>query len=517
MIDVNELPDDPGCYLYLNGNKEIIYVGKAKSLKKRVQSYFSATKKDEKTAQLIQEIAKVNFFVTSTEVEALLLESTLIKKHQPRYNIDLKHSQRYAYIALTNEKFPRLRVARDKANDARYFGPFTTAQDRDTILKVLRKKFMVRTCNKLPKRECLRYHINLCSAPCTKKISEKDYKENIETIAKFLKGNTTNLLKDMKNKMTEFSKNLQFEEAKLMRDQLHALEYLNDRQKVEKDIRYDQDIINYIIEDNWVYLILFNISKGVLSTKREFSFPYHAEFFSDFIVQYYGEEDIPKELIIPYELNDPALAGYLEKKRKAPVKITVPRRGMKKELLQLVHRNIEVQFLKQDKMLKDLEKRLKLNTLPQVIECFDIAHIQGTSTAASMVQFRHAKPDKSNYRQFKIRTTQGIDDVHSIKEVVTRRYTRLKHEEAALPDLIMIDGGKGQLHAALSCLHELGMKIPVIALAKTFEEVYVPGLNNPLPIPKNSLGLQLLIQVRNEAHRFAQRYHKTLRSKAMLQ
>src|SRR3989344_6898229 len=516
MIDFNEIPDDPGCYLYHNNKKEIIYVGKAKSLNKRVRQYFSTSPKDDKTTLLVKEIDSVKYFVTSNEVEALLLENNLIKKHQPKYNIDLKESQRYAYIAVTNEKFPRIMVARDKKMDAKFFGPFVSGKDREIVIKTLREKFRIRTCNKLPKKECLRYHMNLCSAPCINNISEQDYIKDVKTVERFLKGDTKEVLNELKSKMKEDSKNQKFEGAKIARDQIYAIEYLDEKQKVEKDVRYDQDIINFIVDSGKVYLILFNISRGVLATKKEFSFDFHEGFFEEFITQYYAENDIPKEIILPVELKDESISSYLDNLRKSKVIITVPKIGTKLELLDLVKRNIEIQFIKQDKMLKDLSVKLKLNAVPNIIECFDIAHISGTSTTASMVQFRHGKPDKKNYRHFKIRTVQGVNDFESIAEVVSRRYKRLKEENAEMPDLIVIDGGKWQLSSALESLKSLEIKIPIIALAKQFEEVFVPGLSFPLPISKQSLGLNLLIQIRNEAHRFAQRLHKNIRSKVML-
>lgn len=516
MIDLKTLPSDPGCYLFKDKDKEIIYIGKAKNLKKRVSSYFQKSHKDDKTNELVKTIYDLEVFATTNEVEALILENNLIQKHKPKYNINLKDSRRYAYIIVTDEDYPRLIISRDKNIKGRYYGPFVSGQYRDQLLKILRQSFLIRTCNKMPKRACLRYHINLCSAPCINEISKEEYNYSIKAAEDYLRGNVKILIKNLKTEMNSASNDLKFEKAKIIRDQITALDYLEQRQKVELDKRYDEDIINYIIDKNKVYLIVFNISRGVLTTKSEFSFDYSDEFLEEFITQYYSDNKTPKELILPIKLNDGSIKQYLEKLRNGKVIITVPKHGNKKELLDLVKRNIEISFLKQNLMLEDLRDKLKLNLLPNVIECFDISHIGGTNTAASMVQFRGANPDKSNYRRFKIRTVEGTDDFASIREVVSRRYARLVQQNTIMPDLIVIDGGKGQLMTALDALKELGIKIPIISLAKKFEEIYVPGLKYPIKLSKDTKALKLLMQIRDEAHRFAVKYHKLLRSKEMV-
>jgi excinuclease ABC subunit C len=413
---------------------------------------------------------------------------------------------------VTEEKYPRLIVTRDKNLKGKYYGPFVSAEFRDAMLKALRQSFLIRTCRKLPKKACLRFHLQLCSAPCISNISVEDYLSSVKNAEWYMKGNSDELISKLSIQMKDFSSKQMYEKAKLLRNQIASLQVLNEKQTVEKEKSYDEDIINYIISDGKVYLILFNIVKGTLASKREFSFDYEDSFLDEFIVQYYSENKVPKQIIAPSVLNDESIKKYLENIRKGSVTIIVPEKGDKKQLLDLVQRNIEVSFFE---MTNALRNELNLNSNPNVIECFDISNISGTSSVGSMVQFRGAKPDKSNYRRFKIKTVVGSDDFASIAEIVKRRYFRLKEENAQMPDLIVIDGGLGQLNAALSSLNELELKIPIISLAKKFEEIYIPGRTFPIRLKKDSKGLKLLIQIRDEAHRFAINYHRLLRSKKM--
>jgi excinuclease ABC subunit C len=318
----------------------------------------------------------------------------------------------------------------------------------------------------------------------------------------------------LKDEMAECSKKQAYEKAKIIRDQINSMQFLGEKQKVEKDKRYDEDIINYILSNNKVYLLIFNIKHGMLTTKNEFVFDYKEDFMEEFIVQHYADNEVPKEIILPAPLNDESILPYLSGIRKGAVVLTVPQRGEKLDLLELVKRNIEISFFSDSQMISDLRNELKLNSNPNVIECFDISNTQGSLSVGSMVQFRNSRPDKSNYRRFKIKTVAGADDFASIHEVVKRRYYRLKIENAAMPDLIVIDGGEGQLRAALKALSSLELKIPTIALAKQFEEIYTPG--TVLKLKRDSKALKLLVQIRNEAHRFAINYHRLLRSKNML-
>ena len=509
------IPDNPGCYLFRDSSNRIIYVGKAKNLRKRVKSYFQKNELDPKTEAMTQKIDSVDFIVTDNEVEALILENNLIKKHSPRYNIDLKDSKRYAYIELTDEDFPRLLIARRKEGGGKYFGPFVSAAARDYILSALRKSFQIRTCKRMAKKPCLRHQIELCQAPCIGNISKVEYSERIRSVELILKGKTNEFIKSKTREMKLASDKLDFERALVLRNQIGAIERLKEKQLMELQKRYDEDIINYIIKDGRVYLILFNIYKGILENKQEFEFETSANFLDDFLVQYYSENAVPAELILPQEIDD-ALISFLRVKRNGTVNVKVPKIGERKQLLELVLKNIELSFFSEVEALEALKNELNLPAIPAVIESFDISHLSGTSTVGSMVQFKNAKPAKSNYRRFKIKTVDGIDDVGAIAEVVRRRYTRLVKEESELPDLIVIDGGIGQLNSALAELRKLGLLIPILSIAKKFEEVYVPGLTFPLRLDRRSKALKLIQQVRDEAHRFAISYNRLLRKKSSI-
>jgi excinuclease ABC subunit C len=516
MIDLTTLPEDPGCYLFSDEAGEIIYIGKAKNLRKRVTSYFQKTDHDPKTTSLIARIASVSIMVTNTETEALLLENNLIKKHQPRYNIDLKDAKRFAYIELTKEPFPRIGFARKTSTaDAIYFGPFVSAADRDALLRVIKRVFRLRSCRKLPRRACLRYHMKSCSAPCIGVISEEDYRLQVYRATALLKGRGGELLTSLRLEMAEHSARQDYEQALLLRNQISAIENLAERQHVERPKETDQDVVAYTVADNTVFLMVFSVEKGLLTGKQEYSFDYQENFFEEFLVQYYSDRIPPAELILPHEV-DEALSGYLAEKKGKNVQVTVPKIGDKKKLLELVEKNIEQAFLKNELKVRDLQTNLDLPDPPEVIECFDISHLSGTSMVGSMVQFRGGVPDKKSYRRFKIRTIEGIDDAASIAEIVKRRYYRLLEEHTDLPDLIIIDGGKGQLTAARDVLQGLDLDIPVIAIAKRLEEVYVPEEMLPLRLDPKSMALRYIQEIRNEAHRFAISYHKLLRSKKIV-
>ena len=316
--------------------------------------------------------------------------------------------------------------------------------------------------------------------------------------------------------MKKESSKQNFESALQLRNQIKAITWVNDKQKMERDKKHDEDIINYLVKNGKVYLLLFNIYKGILENKQTFEFDYKDNFLEQFIVQYYSENPVPKELILP-NVVDKALVDYLTEKRGKKAIIKIPKVGEKKQLLKLVLKNIELSFFGDLEKLTDLQAKLKLNELPKVIECFDISHLSGTNTVASMVQFRNGKPDKSNYRRFKIRTVEGIDDFESMKEVITRRYKRLKEENLEFPNLVVIDGGKGQLSSTMSALKSIDVKLPVISLAKKLEEIYFPGSHFPLRLNHKSKALKLLQSIRDEAHRFAISYNRLLRKKDLLE
>ncbi len=515
MFSIIHLPKKPGCYVFHNKQDNILYVGKAKNLQKRVKSYQKPSRLDPKTKQLVKQIHRVDFIVTDNEVEAFLLENTLIKKHQPKYNINLKDSKSYSFIRITDEPFPRAVIARRKSGKGQYFGPFVSAADRDYILQFLKKTFHLRTCRRMPKKPCLRYHIHLCDAPCIGEISAEEYNNQIEIVKQILKGNIKQATEEIMRDMNQFSKQQQYEHALRKRNQLTALEHLKERQNMQRQKRYNEDIINYKIVDDNVYLMLFNVYKGTLSNKNDFVFSYHNSFLEEFITQYYSDHPIPKELIVPETL-DESLKDFLSHKKEGKVRVTVPKRGEKKQLLRLVKKNIDITFFANTKKIAVLQQRLRLHEKPVVIECFDISHLSGTSTVGSMVQFRNGRPDKSNYRRFRIRTVEGIDDFKAIGEVVRRRYTRLLKENQSFPNLIIIDGGRGQLNSALSILEDIGVTTPVISIAKRIEELYIPGRIRPLLLKKDDIALQYIQQIRDEAHRFAIKYNRLLRKKKVI-
>jgi excinuclease ABC subunit C len=514
MFDVTTLPTNPGCYLFRDISNKIIYVGKAKNLRKRLKSYVQKKEMDPKTRSLINSINSVEFFVTDTEVEALILENTLIKKHQPKYNINLKDAKTYAYIQLIDETFPRLLIARQKQDSGRYFGPFVSALERDHVLQFLNRTFTLRTCKKLPKKSCLRFHIQLCDAPCIGFISKEDYDKKIQNVCLILSGKSTALLKNLRQEMNRKSQSFNFENAMILRNQITAIQHLQEHQKMQRQHTFDEDIINYIVKDETVYLMLFNIYKGTLSTKNEFVFNFTPDFFEEFIVQYYSENLIPSEVIVPQKLSD-SLTMFLMEKRKKKVRIIVPKKAAKKQLLDLVLKNIEITFFGDLSKVEELQRKLNLQEPPQVIECFDVSHLSGTSMVGSMVQYRNGKPDKTNYRRFRIRTVEGIDDVASIAEVIRRRYLRLQQEHTAFPQLIIIDGGVGQLNSAVRELEKIGLKTPVISIAKQFEEIFLPGSPQALRLDKKEKALLFIREIRDEAHRFAIAYNRLLRKKEL--
>lgn len=514
-INLSKIPNKPGCYLYKDKNNNIIYIGKAKDLKKRVSQYWNDQKKDPKTQALVEHIETVDFIITKNEVEALILENNLIKKNHPKYNIDLRDSKRYAYIKITKEEFPRLLIARKKDDNSDYFGPFTSGEKRDYVLQTLIRTFKVRTCKKMPKRPCLRFHLNLCDAPCIKNISKEKYSVKINFIKSILNGKTKDIVGELKEEMKKASRLKNFEMAIELRNQIESLEYLKEKQNMQRLKEYNEDIINYLIKDDKVYLLLFKIYKGTLENKEEYEFDYEEGFLEQFLTRYYSENNIPKDIIIPEEISE-SIKTYLEKKADKRINLIVPIRGEKKELLDLVLKNIEIIFFENVNKLIELKEKLNLENIPEVIECFDISHLSGTSQVGSMVQFRKGKPDKSNYRRFKIKTVDQIDDFASIKEIVFRRYYRIKKENLSPPDLIIIDGGKGQLSSAIKALDGLNLKIPIISIAKEFEEIFLPGNSSSLKLDKKDPALQIVQEIRDEAHRFAINYNRLLRTKDLL-
>jgi len=515
MIHIDNIPSKPGCYIFKNSKGIILYIGKAKDLRKRLNNYIQHKNHDKKTISLIQQVASVDYIVTDTEVEALVLENTFIKKHQPKYNIRLKDAKGYSYIKITDEPFSRVLISRQKQGKGTFIGPFVSAQERDYILQFIQKTFLLRTCKNLPKKPCLRYHIHLCKGPCINQISQEDYQLLIKNVKYILTGHINKAISSLEQEMKKFSLKQKYELALERRNQIQALKHLQEKQNMQREKRINEDIINYLKHDDSLYVMMFNIYKGTLTNKQEFMFYASEDAFEEFLIQYYNENPIPKEIIIPKKIS-PAIAEYFSQIKKSNVHVIVPKKGEKKQLLNLVAKNIEITFFASTKKISSLQQKLRLHEKPTVIECFDISHLSGTSMVGSMVQFRNGKPDKNNYRRFRIRSVKGIDDVSAIGEVVRRRYKRIKEENKLYPNLILIDGGKGQLNRAMHELDELGIVIPIISIAKKFEEIYVPGQIHPIQFQKKDKALQFIQEIRDEAHRFAISYNRLLRKKEMV-
>ena len=454
----------------------------------------------------------MDFIATDGEVEALILENSLIKKHRPRYNIDLKESQRYAYVRITDEPFPRLAVERQKPSGGRFFGPFVSGAGRRRVTDSLNRAFKLRTCRRLPKRACLRYDIGLCSAPCVGAIGSAEYGENVRSAEGILKGRTGKILSALKSKMRKLSDETRYEQALDLREQIRAISALESRQKMERRRKHDEDIINYVVREGKVYLLLFNVYKGTLENKQEFEFDEKPDFLEEFMVQYYSRNRVPREIILPSAVGS-GVREFLERTGKGKVSLSTPKAGDGKKLLDLAKKNVEFSFFRETGRLERLRDAIKLNDVPAVIECFDVSHLSGTSTVGSMVRFSYGRPDKSSYRRFRIRTVVGIDDFAAISELVSRRYSRLVGESAPLPNLVVVDGGRGQLNAAMEQLRRVGARIPAIGLAKRLEEIYLPGLRRPLRLSRKDEALKLLQEIRDEAHRFALSYGRLLRKK----
>jgi excinuclease ABC subunit C len=512
LIDLTMVPESPGCYIFRNHDATILYVGKAKNLKKRVSSYFQKTDHDTKTIALISHINSLDFIVTSNEVEALILENSLIKENQPRYNIDLKDAKQYAYIELTDEEFPCIRIARKATTKGTFFGPFVSAAERDYVYSVVKKVFRLRTCKNLRRRACLRHHIHTCSAPCLGDLTVEDYGEQVKKAVLVLKGRGTELVRKLKDDMQTHSEYQDYEGAMMVRNQIIAIERLGQRQDMVRPLDTEEDIINFLVQDDKVYLMLFPVHSGTLANKKEYVFDYREDFFEEFLVQYYSLHEPPGELVVPEPVSEP-MEEFLSGQKGRKVTVTIPQRGAKRRLLDLIRVNIETVFFGHEIKLHEVRDQLGLPELPRVIECFDISHLSGTSVVGSMIRFSDARPDKKNYRRFQIKTVEGVDDFMAIGEIVRRRYSRLMDEGSPMPDLVMVDGGKGQLHAAVKEIKKLGLSLPVIALAKREEEIYMTGHAHPIPVDRKERASLFLQEIRDEAHRFAVTYHRLLRKK----
>jgi excinuclease ABC subunit C len=511
----SDIPTDPGVYLYKDEAGEILYVGKAKSLRSRVKSYFSGGDHPAKTRQLVLRIRQIDWVIVNSEIEALLLENKLIKQHTPKYNVNLKDAKTYAYISLTRENYPRILTSRKVARKLESFGPYTDGFTRQDLQRLVVKVFKLRTCKTMPKRACLNYHIHLCTAPCIGNVTQEQYGEQVRQARSFLNGNYQQTIEQLKAQMETSSQAMQYETALELRNQILSIRLVTEHQIVDKERRFDQDVLVFRQVGEKMLAVQMGMRRGVLLGKKEFSVDLQPLIEQEFLKAFYTNNRIPREIL----LNKPcwegadekkALEKFLSAKRLAPVSLTIPRRSDKLGLVQLAEKNLE-STLTADSAVVDLQNNLNLPVLPNVIECFDISNLGTEHVVSGMVSFKDAKPDKKNYRKFKIKTFQGQDDFAAVNEVVLRRYKRLVEEKTPLPDLVLIDGGPGQVSAAKHALQTLGLQIPLIGLAKEREEIYLPDESAPRIFDKNTKMMLLLRKIRDAAHDFSLGYNRKRR------
>lgn len=542
----NDLPEKPGVYLLKDVQDEILYVGKAKSLKKRVKSYFKEDLEDPKTRVLMRHFHHLDYLVTDTEKEALILESNLIKKHLPRYNIRLKDDKRYPYLQITFEDYPRLLITRNVRDDgSHYYGPFTDVTSVRSLLKLLKPVFQLRDCKRMD-GPCLNYQIDLCPAPCSGQVTREDYHENVEKVKLFLEGRQKEVMDLLQKEMEQAALDHDYEKAVVIRDQLFSLGEVMEKQKMEFNRSLDQDVIATSNDGEVVVVVVFRVRNGKIMGKDDFLMEgaqenSPPEILTAFIKQYYsGPRQVPAEILLPVMIQDRQLIEkWLSEKihneeglrevqndqceshqggndfSPLVVSIRVPEEGLENRLVQMVTKNSSI-ILNHHKQargaLLDLKTYLKIPRIPRRIEAFDISNLAGKNAVASMVVFEDGKPSKNNYRKYKLETP-GPDDYAMMQEVLRRRYEKLVSKGETPPDLVVVDGGRGQLNVAIEVLDSLNIQTGVIGLAKEFEQVFIPEVAIPLILPSNSPALHILQRVRDEAHRFAVKYHKNLRDR----
>lgn len=535
------LPKTPGVYLMKNSAGVVIYVGKALSLKNRVSSYFQNSKKDAKTAALVSEIVDFDYILTTTEIEALILECNMIKRYDPYYNIMLRDDKHYPYIRIDyNEKFPRVCVTRKVKNDgAKYYGPYFAAHILNDLLDTVTKTFPVRMCKKditgeKKTRPCLNYELGRCLAPCAGKVTEYEYKRMVSEVADFLSGKYQGLKKQLESDMAQASENMEYEKAAMIRDRLQSLDRLFEKQKAGFPDLNDKDVFAVYEQDNEAVVQALFVRKGELNHTERFFIQCAGEgeskVLAHAIKQYYSSvSGIAKQIYVNVDPNEKELIQeWLSQKRGSKVILHIPEKGANKKLVNMAIDNakealtrrlarIQREYDSTTGALIQLQQALGLPTLIDRMECYDISNTQGTDSVASMVVFTGGKPNKKEYRRFKIKTVEGADDFASMNEVLTRRLKRaLKGSEgfAEFPSLLIVDGGKGQLSSAYDALASLGLEdLPLISLAKREEEVFVVGQSDPIILEKDSHALRLLTRIRDEAHRFAITFHRSLRLK----
>jgi excinuclease ABC subunit C len=534
------LPSSPGVYLFKNKEDKVIYVGKAANLSNRVRSYFGAPSSlSSKIQQLVSKIYDLEFIVTDSEQEALILECNMIKKHHPRYNVRLKDDKTFPYLKVAiNEDWPGVYITRRFRKDgAKYFGPFASAGSVRKTLKLIKKIFPFRSCTKpisaRDKRPCLDYYIHRCLGPCVGVVGKQEYQEVINRVILFLEGKQELVLRELNNKMKASARQLQFEKAALLRDQINAVEKVIEGQKIAITLKGEQDVIGLAQDEGQAYVEIFFVRNNKLVGRDHFIMEgIHDEspneIMASFVKQYYASASyIPPLILLQYPVDEQEpLSEWLRRQRGSSVKLRVPKLGVKKQLVNMVAENASkgLQLARAKQMdsqamissLQELKDRLRLPRMPLRIECYDISDIQGTLAVGSMVVLERGLPKPKHYRRFRIKTVIGADDYAMIRETLRRRFKRGARSEnawAAIPDLILIDGGKGHLAAALEVGRELEIDIPIASLAKENEDVFIPGEAKPVNIPKDSPALYVLQRARDEAHRFAISYHQKLRRK----
>lgn len=523
------LPEQPGCYLMKDANETIIYVGKAKVLKNRVRSYFTGSH-DGKTQRLVSEIVDFEYIITSSNLEALILEFNLIKKYDPKYNVMLRDDKSYPYLKVTKEEHPRLITTRIvKKDQGKYFGPYPNAAAASETKKLLDRLYPLRKCTTLPDRVCLYYHINQCLGPCIQQVSEEKNKELVDEITRFLNGGHKSIKKDLITKMEQAAEALEFERAKEYRDQIQHIEAVMEKQKISIVDDIDRDVFGIFYDKGWMCVQVFFVRQGKLIERDVSIFPVYQdpdEEFLTFLGQFYSQKQHlkPREIFLPNSIDKVLASEFIN------VQTVHPQRGQKKELVELANKNaeaglrdkfalIERDEAKTVKAVENLGVALGIST-PHVIEAFDNSNIQGIDPVSAMVSFVDGKPNRKGYRKYKVTSVQGPDDYESMREVVRRRYLRLLKEKVALPNLIVIDGGKGQISAAKSVIEdELGLAIPVCGLAKDEQHRTSQLLMGDPPevtlIKRDSQEFYLLQRIQDEVHRFAITFHRQMRSKTL--
>jgi excinuclease ABC subunit C len=534
---LKRLPHRPGVYLMRDAGRTILYVGKAADLYQRVRSYFQSTSKlTPKIQHMVSRIADIDFYIATSEQEALIMELNFIKQYHPHYNVSLKDDKTFPYLKIDlNEEWPRVYITRRFEQDGgRYFGPFSSAWSVKQTLHVLQHLFPLRICSKAitgkVSRPCLEYHLGHCLAPCTGAVSREEYDEVINEVTLFLEGKQEKVVRELKARMDKTAESMDYEKAALLRDQIQAIHQVIEGEKIAAVIRGEEDVIAFVQDGDQAYVQVLFVRNNKLTGRESFLLQgarqeEPKQIMTSFVKQYYSScPQIPPLLLLQYPVEDKLIIKeWLKSRRGAAIEIQVPRRGVKKQLVDIAAENarqgleqLKIKELAATKSLDDalaeIEKELKLKSPPQRMEAYDISNIQGSSAVGSMVIFEKGKPKPAHYRRFKIKTVEGPNDYAMLQEVLRRRFKHVNKNGAAadtwaiMPDLILIDGGKGQLNAALSAIQEVGAEVPIASLAKENEEIFIPRRKNPVVLPRSSPGLQLLQRLRDEAHRFAVSY-----------